>query len=92
MKEQKNTVVNLRTREEYNEYMEMCEAEGWVWLEGQQPMNFDGWVEVEERTCIYIGDGFSFRSLERARLKNNKIITLEQLKSGDDIGFFELFE
>ena len=91
MKEQKNTVVNLKTQEEYNEYMKMCEKEGWKWAEGQRPMGFNGWTKYKEETCIKIRDYFSYRSLEKSKLENEKVITLSQLKN-DSVGFFEMFE
>lgn len=80
MKPIKNTVVHLPTKEEYDEYMRMCESEGWVWSNGKKPKQYDVWDLLEDRICIDVKDKFSFCSFSYSAYNGYKIITLKELK------------
>jgi hypothetical protein len=69
--EMPNTVVHLKTQEEYDEYMDMCEEVGWKWLSGHKPKEYGEYyryVRVEDEFT----HGLSF-------IKKT-IITLSELK------------
>ena len=97
MKEQENTAVNLKTKDEFKEYMEMRRKEGWTWSNGDSPvsrysLNGHIWDEYKKGTCVSLDEDLAYNDNTSFLKANYKIITLAQLKSGDDIGFFELFE
>ena len=76
--EMPNTVVHVRTKEEYDEYAKMCEDVGWEWIDGKSPLYKKMFYVYEENTAITIKDGFQFGNKEYGRY--NITLTLKQLK------------
>lgn len=76
-----NTVVNVESREEYDELMRLLEDSGFKWGNNKKPTdknNFyyygrDTCINISQRYLLYAGRGYYARS-------NRTIITLKQLK------------
>ena len=85
MKELTKTVVNLKTQEEYDEYMQMCEDAGWVWRSGDKPKSFNKWPDYEEETCVDVSNNFEFGDIDYHQITNYTIITLKELKELNNI-------
>ena len=67
-----NTVVNLRTQEEYDEYMQMCEGVGWK-LHGR-------WSICRKKFCSRIRPRGSFADKDYYEKEELTVITLSELK------------
>lgn len=83
MKELENTVVHLPTQEEFNEYMKMCEKEGWEWMSNESPFDCKGkeWKKYREGTCATIRNKLSHSSMQFYEYTGGyKVITLKELK------------
>ena len=77
--EMKNTVVNVKTEEEYWEYMRMCNNAGWSWF-GISEISQNWFGQYKHNTCIDISDRFYYSHINHYQNWNYKIITLKQLK------------
>jgi len=73
-------VINTRTKEEYNELMEMYEAKGWKWSIEKKPTKYDIWDEEEELTCICNNDLFTFSDIQCYKERWDTIITFQEYK------------
>ena len=85
MKELENTVVHLQTQKEYDEYMQMCEDAGWVWGSGTKIVDSDYWHTYKKETCVEVRNKMSYSDVEYHQGKNDKIITLKELKKLNNI-------
>ena len=80
--EMPNTVVNVRTAEEAEEYFRLCKDVGWTWASGNAP----GWITTVQfmyygvETCIVIADKFRYSRSGFYQSECMKIITLNELK------------
>jgi hypothetical protein len=80
MKELKNTVVNVKTQEEYDELMNMYEKAGWKWCDGEKPSEYNGYKHYSE-TCIDAEDRFCYKSVDSSKKRGEKIISLQEFKN-----------
>lgn len=80
--EMPNTVVNLRTPEEAEEYFAMCREVGWVWCSGGMPkLHYDNtWSQYKKETCIRIEKKLSYQSKCWYKFNDYKVITFNELK------------
>ena len=82
LKELEKTVVNLRTQEEFNEYMQMCEDAGWLRVSNKKPTEAKVfWNDYKENTCVEVMDRFRYGSKAYFESEGYKNITLKELKN-----------
>jgi hypothetical protein len=74
-----NTVVHLKTQEEYDEYMQMCEEAGWVWCDMTKPASYNVFAACKE-FCVPINNRFTHSRLGYYSQRGYKSITLGELK------------
>ena len=80
-------VVHTKTREEYDELMDILDKKGGSW-EYREPMKvFDAWKEYEHNTCIDINDinNLLFWPLEYEIKEWSTILSLNDYKKMNDI-------
>lgn len=78
--EMPNVFVHLQNKEEYDEYMEMCEEVGWKWISGEIPTEAnefdivgDMWIEVISSLSYY-------ESIPTAHHNLARIVSFNDLK------------
>ena len=84
LKELKDTVVNLRTQAEYDEFMRICEKAGWFWDSGARPTKKNYWDGYRGNICISCRNEFYYSSKKYFQ-EGYEIITLAQFKQMQNI-------
>lgn len=77
-----NTVVHLPTREEYDEYMRMCEEAGLEWwgTDNKKPFSYDGWSDFQEDTCVQVMNDFDHGDKDSYLERGRVVVSLSELK------------
>jgi hypothetical protein len=73
-----NTVVYLKTQEEYDEYMKMCEEVGWKWHGGQLPTQnnvFNYYTDV----CVVIKENLIYSDKKYYEEEEYNILSFSEL-------------
>lgn len=88
MKELKNTVVNTKTKAEYDELMRLLEDDGWKWSNGALPTWSNSWLADEKDTCIEVTKKslLYYDSKSYYQDEGYKVITLDEFKEVQGIG------
>ena len=85
LKELKNTVVNTKTQEEYDELMKIYEDGGWEWNYKIKPTAMSSWSLHKADTCVRVQNRFGHADKDWYEDEGCKIITLEEFKKEQGI-------
>lgn len=74
-------VVNCKTEELANEFLEYCHLQGITWCTGKYLISHNNWDNYNEETC-YINDcGFSFSNVDYYKSNNYTIVEFNGLNT-----------
>lgn len=86
LKELSNTLVNVKTQDEYDELMSIYELAGWKWSSGNDPSKSKIWSRYKENTCVEINNIFSYSDIGYFSRSGNQIISLSEFKRLQRLG------
>jgi len=80
------TVINVKTKEEYNKLMEIFEKKGWRWYSWALPtQDRDTWDIYKNNTCITYEDKFTYESIDYFKEEWYNIISFEEFLKQEGI-------
>lgn len=63
LRKQEHTLIRVPTQEKYDTLMQILDAAGWKWYNGESPISIkiNRWLKYEKFTCITAENSFSLR-------------------------------